>query len=46
MDDVMALVGVLVIADIMCLRLTWAGLAAQRRERLAGARTVGEGCCR
>lgn len=46
MDGVMALVGVLVIADIVCLRLTWAGLAAQRRERLAATSAVGEGWCR
>lgn len=46
MDGVMALVGVPVIADVVCLRLAWSGLAAQRRERLAAARTVGEGCWR
>lgn len=46
MDGVMALVGVLVIADVVCLRLTWAGLAAQRRERLAGGPPAGEWWCR
>lgn len=46
MDGVMALVGVLVIADVVCLRLAWAGLAAQRRQRAAAAQTMGEGWCR
>lgn len=46
MDGVMALVGVLVLADIVCLQRTWAGLAAQRRQRLVVARTLREGGCR